>query len=147
MGSQFKARSCSNRGGKGSVQQLKEGGSIHAHSIRICIRNGDVRIPNRRYTMSCEWTRRQPGCVRVYRDITRRCECGGRVRRYDAGDGGGGIQKVGKTTGSLGGTHTHSMSLASALRSRPCSCPAVAAVRGTCSRGARCEVRGRAAVL
>src|SRR5258706_14228501 len=72
----------------GQVQELREGIPMPI-SIDICIQNGDVRIPNRQYTISCVRPRGQLGCVWVCRDISVRCDCGGGVRMYGAGDGGG----------------------------------------------------------
>ena len=77
--------------------------------IGICIWNEDVRIPNCRYTISRVRTRGQPGLVRVRRDIAGRCECGGRVRMYGAGDGGAALtmhRRWGRTTGNRGSTRT-----------------------------------------
>ena len=66
---------------------------------------GVYAFPIRVYTTSRVRTREQLGCARVCKGIAGRCECGGRVRMYGAGNGGAGVdtaQTVGDDDGKLG---------------------------------------------
>lgn len=71
-------------------------------SIGICIWNGGVRTPNRRYTVSRVRTRGRVGCVMDYKDIACRGGGGGRVAMYGARVGVDVAQTVGKDDRKLG---------------------------------------------
>ena len=67
----------SNRGGRDKCSNGRRTEGPMPTSIGVCIRSGGVRIPNYRCTMPHVRTRRRLGCVRVSRDVARRCHYGG----------------------------------------------------------------------
>ncbi len=112
-------------------------------SIGTCIWNGDVRIPNRRYTKLCIRIRDNWGCVMVCRDTTGRCESG---RHVHAGDGGVGVETAQTVVKDdrKPGWHPYTRGVSGVGSSVvpvpvPCCYCCCGAAGATCSRSTRCE--------